>query len=225
VQTIPWDAAERASPPATAQRAGVRTLLVASGATLLAFAVGGVVSALLWVWFADPPYAVVDDGNAYQGAQQLGLQFGIDTAFTWAALAVAVPLGALVGLRWHRVGWPLAFTLMLAAAVGSLIAWQLGGLLGPEEPRTLLAAAQDGDRLYEPLRLHAHGLLLTAPVGALVGFIAAVAVVGDRDPRVEWGRMHGTSEKAPDEPSAATNMEGVANSGRRRRNLRRQSRI
>jgi hypothetical protein len=193
VQTIPWDAAERASAPATAQHAGVRTLLVASAVILLAFVIGGVVSALLWVWFADPPYAVVDDGNAYQGAHQLGLQFGLDAAFTWAALAVAVPLGVLVGLRWHRVGWPLAFTLMLAAGVGSIIAWQLGGLLGPEEPGALLADAQDGDRLYEPLRLHARGVLLAAPVGALVGFIAAVAAVGDRDPRVEWGQTHGTA--------------------------------
>jgi hypothetical protein len=206
VQTIPWDAAEEASAPRTAQRGDDRTLLMASGVALLAFVVGGVVSALLWLWFADLPYSVVEEGNAYQGAQQLERQFGIDAAFTWAALLVAVPLGALVGLRWHRVGWPLAFTLMLAAAVASVIAWQLGGLLGPEEPSTLLAEARNGDRLYDSLRLHARGLLLAPPVGALVGFIAAVAVVGDRDPRVEWDRRQAPRRNRPDGPLAATNI-------------------
>jgi hypothetical protein len=197
VQTIPWDAAERASVSGTAQRPSVQTLLVASAVTLLAFVIGGVVSALLWLWFADLPYLVVDDGNAYQGAQQLERKFGIDAAFAWAALLVAVPLGALVGLRWHRVGWPLAFTLVLAAMVGSAIAWQLGGVLGPADPSTLVAGASNGDRLYEPLHLHAFGLLLAPPVGALVGFIAAVAAVGERDPRVEWGEAPATREKRP----------------------------
>lgn len=159
------------------------TLLVASAVTLVAFLAGGVVAAALWDWFADPPYSVVSGDNAFQGSEQLGRRFGIDAAFAWASLTVAVPLGALVGVRWHRVGWPLAFTLTVAGAIASVIAWRLGVVLGPAAPRELLVAAQDGDRLYEPLELHAVGLLLTAPVGALIGFMVAVAAVGDRGPQ------------------------------------------
>ena len=158
-----------------------RTLLAASAVTLAAFLAGGVLAAALWEWFADPPYSVVSGDNAFQGSEQLGRRFGIDAAFAWASLVVAVPLGALVGLRWHRVGWPLAFTLTVAGALASVIAWRLGVVLGPAAPRELLVSAQDGDRLYEPLELQALGLLLTSPVGALIGFMAVVAAVGDRE--------------------------------------------
>jgi hypothetical protein len=86
---------------------------------------------------------------------------------------------------------------MLRGRVASIIAWQLGGVLGPGGSGALLRATPDGDRLDEPLHLHAFGLLLAPPVGALVGFIAAVAAVGERDPRVEWDEAPATREKRP----------------------------
>lgn len=189
MQTIPWDAAERAAVPVGEQRPTGRLVAVATAGTLLAFLAGGLLSALLWGWFADPPYSVVDGDNAYQDAAQLSRQFGIDVAFAYACLVVAVPLGALVGLLWHRVGWPLSFTLVVAACLAAALAWQLGGAWGPEEPRALLAAAQDGDRLYQPLTVQAQGLLLAYPVGALIGFIAAVAAVD----RMSRGRTSRTA--------------------------------
>jgi len=175
VQTISWETAARAAAPADARRPGRRTVVIATAGTVVMFLLGGVAAAALWDWFADPPFSVVAGDNANQDAQQLARQFGIDAAFAWACLAVAVPLGCAVGLLWHRVGWPLAITLCLAAAAASLLAWQLGAMLGPEDPQSLLAQAQEGDRLYQPLAVQAKGLLLTFPVGALAGFIAAVA--------------------------------------------------
>lgn len=176
--TISWDAAQRAALAQDVERVDGRALAIAAAASMMAFVVGGVVVAGLWAEFADPPYAVVAGRNAYQDAEQLGGQFGIDVAFVWACLAVSLPLGALAGLMWHRVGWPVAVVLIVAAGIASLIAWKLGTVLGPDDPRTLIAAAADGDRLYQRLELHAKGLLLTAPVGALLGFICAIAVVG-----------------------------------------------
>jgi hypothetical protein len=178
---ISWDAAVRASSPAGEHRPGNRTLAIATAATVTAFAIGGFVIAGLWVRFADPPYAVVQGNNAYRDAAELGRQFGVDVAFAAACLLVTVPLGVAVGLLWHRVGWPLAVVLVLAAALASVIAWQVGGALGPDDPRDLIAGASDGDRLYEQLDVHAKGLLLTPPVGALVGFMTVVYLTGRSD--------------------------------------------
>lgn len=174
MQMMSWGAAVRAASPAHEDRPGNRTLASATAATVVAFAVGGLVIAGLWVWFADPPYAVVQGDNAYRDSAELGRQFGVDVAFAAACLLVTVPLGAAVGLRWHRIGWPLAVVLVIAAVMASVIAWQVGGLLGPDDPRGLIAGASDGDRLYEQLDVHAKGLFLTPPVGALVGFMTAV---------------------------------------------------
>ncbi len=181
MQMISWDAAERAASSAGEDRPGNRTLMIATAVTVTAYAVGGLVIAGLWVWFADPPYSVVQGNNAFRSSAELGREFGIDVAFAAACLLVAVPLGAAVGLWGQRVGWPLAVVLVLAAGLASVIAWQVGGVLGPDDPRDLIAGASDGDRLYEPLDLHARGLFLTAPVGALIGFITAVYLTGRSD--------------------------------------------
>jgi hypothetical protein len=119
---------------------------------------------------------VVKGNNAYQDAAQLARQFGIDVSFGAACLLVTVPLGAAVGLRWQRLGWPIVVVLVVAAALASGIAWQLGATFGAADPSTLIDTAADGDRLYAPLELQARGVLVSAPVGALVGFIAAMVI-------------------------------------------------
>jgi hypothetical protein len=181
VQMISWDASVRAASSADEGRPENRTLAIAAAVTVTAFAIGGLVIAGLWVWFADPPYAVVQGDNAFRGSAELSRQFGIDVAFAAACLLVAVPLGAVVGLRGQRVGWPLVVVLVLAAVLASVIAWQVGGVLGPDNPRDLIAGAADGDRLYQQLDVHARGLFLTPPVGALVGFMTAVYLTGRPD--------------------------------------------
>jgi hypothetical protein len=153
-----------------------RAVATAAVVTLVAFVIGGVVAAALWNALADPPYSVVQGDNAYQDASQLGRQFGIDVSFAAACLVVAVPLGAAIGLRWQRLGWPVVVALVIAATLASALAWQLGATLGPSDPSTLIDSAADGDRLYQPLDVQARGVLLSAPVGALVGFIAAMLI-------------------------------------------------
>jgi hypothetical protein len=153
-----------------------RDLATAAVVTLVAFLIGGVIAAALWDVIADPPYSVVKGNNAYQDAAQLARQFGIDVSFGAACLLVTVPLGAAVGLRWQRLGWPIVVVLVVAAALASGIAWQLGATFGAADPSTLIDTAADGDRLYAPLELQARGVLVSAPVGALVGFIAAMVI-------------------------------------------------
>lgn len=153
-----------------------RDLATAAVVTLVAFLIGGVIAAALWNVIADPPYSVVKGNNAYQDAAQLARQFGIDVSFAAACLLVTVPLGAAVGLRWQRLGWPIVVVLVVAAALASGIAWQLGATFGPADPSTLIDTAADGDRLYAPLELQARGMLVSGAVGALVGFIAAMVI-------------------------------------------------
>jgi hypothetical protein len=208
VQTISWEEAQQAARQADAPRPATRTIVTATVGTMLAACACGVLAAALWAWFADPPYLVVDGDSAFQDAVQLGRQFGVEAAFAWACLLASVPLGAVVGALWHRVGWPQALTLVLAGALASLIAWQLGGVLGPDEPRSLLAAAADGDRLYQPLELQAKGLLLTFPIGALVGFIAAVATFARDGAPALAAPSRGLSEGDRDDSKSAPSGRG-----------------
>lgn len=148
----------------------VRAVLI-TGALFL---VAGVVGGWLWSEFADPPAFEVVRATAIMGEEEAGRQFGVDVTFALIGLALAFPLGLLTGWRWHRVGWPQAVACAVAAGIGAVIAWRLGIILGPEDPASLLSGASVGDLLPEQLDVHARGLLLAWPVGALAGFVAAV---------------------------------------------------
>jgi hypothetical protein len=148
----------------------VRAVLITGALFLVAGLVGG------WLWseFADPPAFEVVRSTAIMGEEEAGRQFGVDVTFALIGLAVAFPLGLLTGWRWHRVGWPQAVACAVAAGIAAVVAWRLGVILGPEDPAGLLDGASVGDLLPEQLDVHARGLLLAWPVGALAGFVAAV---------------------------------------------------
>jgi hypothetical protein len=173
---LSWQQAQRAAwsadldgPPTALV---VRAVLITGGLFVLAGVLGG------WLWseFADPPAFEVIRSTATMGEEEAGRQFGVDVTFALVGVVLAVPLGLLTGWRWHRVGWPQAVACTVGAGIATVIAWRLGIVLGPEDPAKLLAAASVGDLLPERLDVHARGLLLAWPVGALAGFVAAVLI-------------------------------------------------
>ena len=163
-----WSA-DLAGPPASLV---ARAVIV----TCVAFVVAGVVAAWLWVQWADPPTYQVLKNSAIMGEEAAGRQFGVDVTFALIGLCLAVPLGFLAGWRWHRVGWPLVVGAAASAGLAAVVAWQLGEVWGPSNPAGEWRSAPVGAQIPEQLTVHAKGLLLVWPVGALAGLILAVLV-------------------------------------------------
>ncbi len=177
---LPGETGQDPAHPVALPQVSRAELVRATALTVLLAALAGSVSAALWAVVADPPYSLVTAGNAVMDGPQLAREFGVDVAFAWTCALLAVPFGIFVGWRWYRNRWPQAAVLAAAAGLAGLVAWQLGIHLGPPDPVGVLATASRGDRILEPLAVHARGLLLVYPCGALLGFIGAVAVADRR---------------------------------------------
>jgi hypothetical protein len=171
---LSWQQARQAAWSADLAGPPTRLVVRAVVVTCVAFAVAGAIAGWLWAELADPPAYEVLRAGAIMGEEQAGREFGVDVTYALIALGFAVPLGLLTGWRWHRVGWPQVLAAAGGAAIASVVAWQLGVRWGPSDPADGLPAAQVGDLLPEQLDVHAKGLLLAWPMGALVGLIIAV---------------------------------------------------
>ncbi|GAB3999134.1 hypothetical protein GCM10028771_33610 [Nocardioides marmoraquaticus] len=175
------------------QRDVARDVLVAA----VWFVVVGVVAGVAW-WQLSPDVVATraDTGVVLEGPQ-LERQVGADGWY--GALAVAGGLVSGVALTWWRSARPtLMVGLVALGALGAgLAALWLGALLGPDDPRMLLASAPVGTTAPVDLRLQAEGLLWAWPACALAGALAFLVVRGplDVDPRVR-------SETAPVDPAA-----------------------
>jgi hypothetical protein len=171
---LSWQQARQAAWSADLGGPPTRLIVRAVVVTCVLFAVAGAIAGWLWAELADPPAYEVLRAGAIMGEEQAGREFGVDVTYALIALAFAVPIGLLTGWRWHRVGWPQVLAAAGGAAIASVVAWQLGVQLGPSDPADALSTAQVGDLLPEQLDVHAMGLLLAWPMGALVGVIIAV---------------------------------------------------
>lgn len=133
----------------------------------LASLVAGVVVGVLWPRLAPDVTLIVIDGAARLG-EQAGLHvFDQDAWFGILAVVAGVLLG---GALWHRHGerHPVATPIVLVAGglAGSVLAWQVGGRLGPQLPST--AGLEDLTEVTAPLELHAYGVLLLWPLASVV---------------------------------------------------------
>lgn len=184
MHTISWERAQRVSRPVLASRPAPAVLVRCAAATVVALLLGGVLSGLLWSWLADPPLAQVGNRQVFTGGVELTRQFGMDVTFAWTAALPALPIGALAGAPWHRHGWVQAVAVAVGGIAAGLVAWGVGSLLGPGDLRERVATAAVGDQLPNALVLDSHGLLLSAAVSALIGFVLAVALsdTGELEP-------------------------------------------
>jgi hypothetical protein len=171
---LSWQQARQAA--WSANLAGPPTDLVVRAVviTCVAFAVAGAFAGWLWAQLADPAAYEVLRAGAIMGEEQAGREFGVDVTYALIAVCIAVPLGLLAGWRWHRVGWPEVLAAAGGSGIAAVLSWRLGIVWGPDDPVGRLPTAQVGDLLPAQLDVHAKGLLLAWPVGALVGVIIAV---------------------------------------------------
>jgi hypothetical protein len=155
---------------ATGRRQSPRRLLVEAGLAGLGAAV---LVGVVWPLLAPDVELVVFGGEARLG-EEAGLHvFAQDAWFGVLGVAAGLLLG---GTLWHRHGerHPVAtpIVLVVTGLVGSLLAWQLGGLIGPQRPSST-AALEDLTAVAAPLDLHAYGVLLLWPLASVVVVLLA----------------------------------------------------
>jgi hypothetical protein len=160
--------------PPTTRRVILETMLVCLAT--------GLVVGLLW-WLLAPQFTVEVVAGQLQPLEPVGeSRFGADA---WFAIISAVA-GALIGwvlFTRHRYR-PVVTVCALAVAgfLGSIVAWRLGVLLGPDPIQGALEDIADGTRLDFPLGLGATGMLLMWPI-ASVGSVVVMCLFGDDQSR------------------------------------------
>lgn len=178
-------------------------LRAAAGAGLLAVAVGPLLATAWWL-LAPRVQISTEDGTFSTPAQATADWFGADGWF----LALGAGFGLLVGLaaflRWrrHPVSALLGMTLGLLAA--AVVAWWLGGLLGPDDVADQLAAPTQIDVVVQPLGLRARGVLLVPAIVGVATFAAMAAAaptaVPDPPPAGSGGALSPAGPAAPAAP-------------------------
>lgn len=132
------------------------------GPVLVGLAVGGA-----WFLLAERWYWTASDGRLTMGEAAAAGQF--------RAIAWFVVLGAVASALWGAVvtmrsasSWRLVPTVVVGALLASVVAWQVGLLLGPHDPRAQPEGLSNGDKV-------AAQFVVDSPVPFLVWPLAAVA--------------------------------------------------
>lgn len=152
---------------------------------LLVVAVFGVVVGLLWWWLA-PRVPLISDGrNVYIKDSEGEQQIGQDGTFALLAAAAGLLCGIAVFCYRRRGGVAVVLGLAVGGLLGSLLAWQLGVLLGPtSDIRAHAREAGSGTTFDKNLELHLKGALLLWPMLAMAVHLALTAGFGPRQTRV-----------------------------------------
>lgn len=148
-----------------------RAIAVAVGACLLL----GLAVGVAWWALAPRGHVVAQPGYLFS-VDDPELAAGQDGVYTLLSAAAGLLLGLWAAVRPAHVTVGRIVAVIVGGALGALVAWQVGGLLGPDAVGTGQQAG-GGPPVAAPLQVHALGLLGIWPaVTATVVFV--VLLVG-----------------------------------------------
>jgi hypothetical protein len=150
---------------------------------LLAGLVVGLLAGVAWYLLVpDVTVSVGDDGEPRLGTAAASGVFAYDAWFMVVGSITGLVLGAVLFTRHRR--HPVVAVVAIAASglVGSLLAWRVGVILGPEPVEARATALDNGGTLTLDVGLEAYGVLLAWPIAALVAVLAVSAWLDDRAP-------------------------------------------
>lgn len=150
---------------------GVRRVVLWSVGMLVLGAAGG----LLWLWLAEPAvWEVTERGIVLtEGASQS--QFAVVVMFVGLGAGLCFVWGWVAGHALRELGWVLVPVFAGVSGVAAVIAWQVGVVLGPTDPRDIrtMAGLSLGDRLPAPHDIDAVAPFLVWPMFAVLGLLMA----------------------------------------------------
>ncbi|WP_052488617.1 hypothetical protein [Streptomyces sp. 150FB] len=191
---------------------------------LVALAVSGVLLGLLWLWLA-PRTPLISDATAVFLKDTEGEEaIGADGTFVLLALAFGLVSAVVVFLFQRRGGIPQVLGLALGGLLGAIVAWKVGGWLGPTSD--VVAHAKQvgkGVTFDAPLELKMKGALLAWPVAAMIIHLALTALFSPRDPEpevIDWSQgpgayapQQGPQDSPADSPAPAPEASQPPESG------------
>lgn len=143
---------------------------------VLAGVPAGVLAGLAW-WLLAPQLrlrlsgggAFLVGGEANEAAVATDGWFAVCGAVAGAVVALVVVLRR----RAHDVGELVA--LVVGGLLGSVVAWKVGGWLGPDAVAAQARSLRDGAVVTAPLQVRATGVLLVWPLVSVIVYFATVA--------------------------------------------------
>jgi Protein of unknown function (DUF2567) len=171
----------RPVPPASAYWRGwpeVRTDLRSSAGIVLALALTGVPTGLLW-WLLAPraDFRVTDTGPVAIGDVSAELLVADDAVFALLLAVVGLLAGIAAWFLRRRRGVATVVALALGTCLTAAVAWQVGEFLGGGPSAAQLADV--GARVTTALSLGSLAALAIAPFTALLAYVAAVLYARD----------------------------------------------
>ncbi len=138
------------------------------------FAAAGAVAGVLWEWVWTPPSGLALEHKWVLDNDGLLHSFTGTGTYVVVASLVGIVGGALAGLFFDR-----SEILTLASVVvgGLLAGWvmqQVGGALGPPDPRPIAATAKDYTPIPANLEVSGRSAWVVFPGGALLGLIVVL---------------------------------------------------
>ena len=150
---------------------------------LLAALVFGLLAGVAWYLLVpDVTVSVGDDGEPRLGTAAASGVFAYDAWFMVVGSISGLLLGAVLFTRHRRESVVAAVAVAVSGLVGSLVAWRVGVLLGPEPVEARATALDNGGTLTLDVGLEAYGVLLAWPIAGLVAVLAVSAWLDDRAP-------------------------------------------
>lgn len=153
------EAEAAAAPPGVAGRR--RDLVRSVAGPLLSCLLVGVLLGLMWERLAPTP-TVERAGDLLISQAEPELYAAQDGVFALLAVGAGLLIGVVLVARHAGGRLPVALAALAGAALGSVVAWQVGGFLGPPPIADQLATGAHST-LRAPLDLHALGVLALWP--------------------------------------------------------------
>jgi hypothetical protein len=149
--------------------APVRPLLVDLGVIVTAFLVAGVLTGVVWPQLVDPVTVTRGELGLSTGEVALAERFDNDGWYAVLAGGCGLVLG-IVLTTWRRTHEVV--TLLGVVAGAFLAAWlsaEVGTLMGPDSPETVLANAEIGATAPDVVMVSADAAYFVWPIAAVVG--------------------------------------------------------
>ena len=143
-------------------------------ATVLHTPLALLVGLVWWQWAPSVQYVVVNGAPFLRGEANYLDVFAADGTFALLGAAAGLACAAGLLVRGHR-GVAVAVAVAVGGLLGSVLAWQLGVLLGPGSLADLSAAISNGDVVVGP-ELGGYVPLLIWPIVALAVVLVTVAL-------------------------------------------------
>ena len=152
------------------------------GATLLAFAAGGVLAGVVWHALWTPPTGLVFDDEWVFDSAGAPLDVSGTALYVVVALATGLVLGLATTLTTRRDEVAVLAAVVVGSALAGVLMAMTGHALGPPDPRPLAAGKEDFTAIDADLRVEGASPYVALPAGALSATAAGFLLLG------EWRR-------------------------------------